>query len=245
MKLTSRKILIKIFLSFTILTACGGGGGDDTPSPTPVTPVAEIPNPGNATLVFPEDNTECNTGVIVDETRSNVTFTWNSSENTTSYEVNLRNLNNNNTIKQTSTINEATILIQRGTPYEWFVVSNATGTTQTGISLTWKFYNEGPGITNYAPFPAEAVNPKRGENLTVVNNQIDLEWTASDIDEDIISYDIYLDTTENPTTLIGTTTETTLPSIPVISNTLYTWKVVTHDSSNNSSSSEIFEFRIN
>ena len=74
------KITTRVFSAITLflLTACGGNSSntDDTPPP----PVAA---PSAATLVFPEDNTECNEGVIseTDETKSAVTFQWNASEN--------------------------------------------------------------------------------------------------------------------------------------------------------------------
>lgn len=230
-------------ISLSILTSCGGG--KDSPEQSPELPIEQIKEPGIAALIFPEDNTECNTGEIINENTSNVTFTWTESVNTTDYEVNLKNLNNNNTIKKTTNINEATIPIDRGTPYEWYVISKNSGNSKIGTSTTWKFYNEGQGITNYAPFPAVAISPKRGETIDAENNTVDLEWTATDIDNDIVSYDILLDTSENPITLISTTTDKTVMDILVNSNTIYNWKVITYDSQNNSSTSEIFEFKTN
>lgn len=236
-------LIITLAMSSPILWSCGGS--DDSNDQDPVLPIEQVETPGNAILIFPENNTECNNGEIVSETKSRVTFTWSASENTTTYEVNLKNLSNNNFLKQTSNSNEATIIIDRGTPYEWFVTSSINNSSTIGKSSTWSFYNEGPGLTNYAPFPAQAITPKRGESLNATNGKIDLMWTSNDIDNDIISYEIFLDTEEHPITSIGTTVENTILSIPVNSGSIYKWKVITFDSNENSSTSEVFEFKIN
>lgn len=223
-----------------IFISCGGGDSGGTPVVPPPEPV---PSPLKATLIFPENNKECTEGTVENETQSTVNFQWNNSENTDSYEVSFKNLNTNNTSRITSSTNAVLITLTRGTPYEWFVVSKASGTNQTAQSDVWKFYNQGPGIENYAPFPADAVFPKRGANLTSTNT-VNLQWTGSDIDDDIISYKILLDTIEIPVTELGTTIETTIEAT-VSSGQTYYWQVITFDSQNNSSNSEIFSFRIN
>jgi len=222
-----------------LLMACGGESSTDG-TPPPLVVAA----PSAATLVFPADNTECNEGVIssTDETKSAVTFKWNESENTDSYEVNLRNINTNTSTKSNSTTNDATITIERGTPYEWFVVSKANGTNETASSVKAKFYNQGPGIENYAPFPAEAINPARGSTIASAAS-VNLQWTASDIDADIAGYTIFFGTETNPTTELGTTEESNLDA-PITSGTTYYWLVITTDSQSNSSTSEIFEFSV-
>ena len=222
-----------------LLMACGGESSTDG-TPPPLVVAA----PSAATLVFPADNTECNEGVIsgTDETKSAVTFQWNESENTDSYEVNLRNINTNTSTKSNSTTNDATITIERGTPYEWFVVSKANGTNETASSTKAKFYNQGPGIENYAPFPAEAINPARGATIASAAS-VNLQWTASDIDDDIVGYTIFFGTETNPTTELGTTEESNLDA-PITSGTTYYWFVISTDSQSNSSTSEIFEFAV-
>jgi len=222
------------------LVACGGsGGGGGTEDDGPV----EVPDPTAATLVFPDNNTECNEGEVLNESQSRVTFRWNASQNTDSYTVTVRNLNTLSQSSVNASTNEATITISRGTPYEWFVVSRANGTTATATSATWRFFNEGPGVENYAPFPAVAVNPTRGANLSGMSS-VDLEWTASDLDNDIVEYEVFFDSTSDPTTSLGTTTDTTVAGVAVSAGTIYYWKVVTRDSEQNSSTSEIFQFRV-
>ncbi|MFC2148549.1 hypothetical protein ACFLR9_08285 [Bacteroidota bacterium] len=236
------KIASKVYsvLTLFLLLACGEieSISDDTPPPPAVAA------PSAATLVFPADNTECNEGVIssIDETKSAVTFQWNASENTDTYEVNLRNINTNTSTKSNSTTNDATITIDRGTPYEWFVVSKANGTNETASSVKAKFYNQGPGIENYAPFPAEAINPARGATIASATS-VNLQWAASDIDDDIVGYTVFFGTNTNPTAELGTTEESNL-NAPITSGTKYYWSVITTDSQNNSSTSEVFEFTV-
>ena len=221
-----------------LLVSCGGG---DPPAPEPPPPVVVTP-PSAATLVFPDNNTECNEGTVVNENQSTVLFQWNASQNTDTYELNIRNLDNNNIARTNANTNEALITLLRGTPYEWFVVSRANGTNETATSASWKFYNQGPGVENYAPFPAEAVNPARGSTVGATGT-IALEWTGSDVDNDLEEFDIYIDTNASPTTLLGTTGESTLDA-SITANTIYYWRVVSRDSQGNTSQSEIFEFRV-
>ncbi|MGB5821285.1 MAG: hypothetical protein WBG90_17505 [Saonia sp.] len=236
MKLSYHTIAL---LSILLLLSCGGGdsGGDAPDDPDPVLP------PLATTLVFPEDNTECNEGEVLNETRSTVTFRWNASQNTDSYEVNLRNLNTDVSTKTTATNNESAITIDRGAPYEWFVISRANGTTTTASSPTERFYNQGPGVENYAPFPAEVVNPGRGATIDTASS-VSLQWNGSDVDDDIVEFQVLFDTNSNPTTVLATTTDTTTEAT-IVSGQVYFWRVITKDSEQNTSQSEIFEFRVN
>lgn len=230
------------------LAACSSSGGDDMDPPPPPTgggdddPI-EIPDPGAATLVFPEDNTECNEGVAINEAQSEVTFEWNASQNTDSYTVTLTNLNDNSVINGVANSPMATLTIDRGTPYAWFVTSRANGTTATAQSPTWRFYNEGPGIENYAPFPAEAVNPTRGATLPANTTSVTLEWTASDVDNDIRDFEVFFGEEGTSLTSLGVITATT-QEVTVTSGTVYEWQVVVTDTQNNTSTSEPFVFRV-
>ena len=250
MKLNKTVYITFITAALTFMVSCGGSddGGSPTPPPTggndddPV-----IPDPSAATLVFPEDETECNTGVVDpnDESLSTVTFEWNASPNTDSYSVTVTNLNTNSSSFANSTTNSADIRILRGAPYSWFVTSRAQGTTATAESARFRFYNEGPGIENYAPFPAEAVSPARGVSLETTDS-VTLSWSGSDIDDDISGYEVFFGTDATALTSIGTTTTaTSIADVGVMAATIYFWQVVTSDEAGNTSTSEVFEFRVN
>lgn len=224
-------IYIVLFLSLYI--SCGGGS--NSPEELPPTP------PAKATLAFPLQNSECNEGTILSDTQSAVTFNWSDAQNTTNYEVYLKNLSTGNTSTHTSSTSEKMITLNRATPYSWYVVSKNSG-TQTAQSATWKFYNAGLPVASHAPFPADVVNPTMGANLSSTTI-IALEWAGSDVDNDIDEYMIYLSTTNPPTNNIGSTTSTTL-NANVTSNNTYYWKIITEDSKGNTSTSEIFQFKV-
>jgi hypothetical protein len=233
-------------LLLLVLTACGGGGSDEPggsnpdPDPDPV-----IPAPSAATLVFPDNNSECTTGEVVSDTRSRVLFQWTASENTDTYEVNLLNLTTTNSTKITSNENSVNITLDRGTPYEWFVVSRANGTSETASSVSWRFYNEGPGIANYAPFPAQVVAPAQGASINS-SGTVSLEWQGNDVDDDLVAFEVYFGTDAAAGTLIDTISASTLEvNVTSGQGIVYYWKIVSRDSAGNTSESDIFQFRVN
>ncbi|MGB5189719.1 hypothetical protein [Robiginitalea sp.] len=234
---------IRTFLfagSAILLLSCGGGsdgnGEDDGGNPDP------IPAPSATTLIFPDNNEECTEGEVINPTQSRVVFEWNDSQNTDSYQVSLRNLNTGATALTSSTESTAPIILLRGVPYEWFVVSRANGTTETATSPTWRFYNAGPGISNYAPFPAQAIAPTRGATLSATFS-VDLEWSGSDVDDDISSYTVSFGTENPPPVLESGITGTSLQA-DVQSGNTYFWQVATEDTAGNITSSEVFVFRV-
>lgn len=230
-----------------VLGACSSSGDDDDTPPPPTgggddDPMV-VPDPSAATLVFPEDDSECNEGAPINNTESTVTFRWNQSQNTDSYSITLTNLNTGSSFNTTANTNESAITIARGTPYEWFVISRVYGTNATAQSETWRFYNEGPGVENYSPFPAETINPTRGATLPSATTTVNLEWMASDVDEDILDYEVFFGMQDQTGTSQGVTTETSLP-VTVQSGNAYEWLVIVRDAQENTSTSEVFEFRV-
>ena len=238
---------VLVLMALLCLGACSSSGGDDADPPPPMggdddDPIM-VPDPTAAVLIFPEDNSECNEGVVVNDEESEVTFEWSASENTDSYSLTLTNLNDNGSTVTVSNTNTATITIGRGTPYEWFVTSRANGTNATASSATWRFYNEGPGVENYAPFPAEAINPVRGATLPADTTSVTLEWASSDVDGDIQNFEVFLGEQGTDLVSLGVVTESTF-AVAVAAGTIYEWQIVVTDSQDNTSTSETFLFRV-
>jgi len=229
-----KQYIIVAFIS-VFLQSCGGGG--DGPGPVVVT----APSP--ASLVFPANNEECNTGISVSTSQSTVNFEWTVGANSTSSEVVVKNLLTDAVTTTTSTSNQKEITILKNTPYKWWVISKASGSTETAKSAEWKFYNSGDAIITYAPFPAELVRPTNGTTVTTATTT--LEWMGSDVDGDITSYDVYFGTVNPPANLLENVVAPTkkIENVEVSSN-IYYWKVITKDGEGNSSTSQVFEFKV-
>ena len=200
--------------------------------------------PEAATLVFPIKDSECTTGLDLNEETSEIEFKWMASDHTESYELRVTNLNTN----ITQTLNTKTISgklpIAKGEPFSWLVRSRNTKVSETASSSTWHFYNAGY-LSTHPPFPAQLVSPQNGTSLFKdINNEIILEWSAADVDNDIIGFDIYFSTENPPLDLIASPTSTKRNEVvSVSSNTIYYWRVITRDGEGNTSQSGVFSFR--
>lgn len=88
--------------------------------------------------------------------------------------------------------------------------------------------------------------PTNAQTLNAVAGKVVLDWSGSDVDNDIAGYDVYLGTTVANMAIVKTNiAESITNDIAVANGTTYYWKVVTKDSKGNSSNSETFQFKIN
>jgi hypothetical protein len=97
-------------------------------------------------------------------------------------------------------------------------------------------------LENHTPFPASAINPIPGSSIEA--GQVILEWAASDIDNDISTYTILLDTLNPPVNEIMSTSGSSV-EVSVTSGNLYYWQVITEDEVGNTSTSQVFQFAVN
>ncbi|NVJ72333.1 MAG: hypothetical protein HWD80_03460, partial [Flavobacteriaceae bacterium] len=213
----------------------------DSPTPTPTpTPPPTIEAPGKATLSTPENNKAC------EELNSagQVSFSWNASTETDSYDLKITNLNNQQQINQNNiTTNSKAVTLTKGIPYSWNITSKNKG-DKTTTSDTWQFYLAGDGEVNFAPFPALPISPAPGSQVTPTDGAITLAWSGSDADGDALSYTIEMDTTDGlqGTVVAENTTETSV-SVTVTADTIYYWRIITSDGFN-SATSIVYSFRV-
>jgi len=204
-----------------------------------------VPDPGQATLTFPAKNSACTTGVLISATESSITFTWNSSAGTDSYELNIKNLVTGTTATHTSPTNQLPVILPRNTPFSWFITSKSNRSTATAQSETWKFYNAGPGTTSHPPFPADNLSPSFGQALPATTGAVNLTWASSDPDTDIVAYDVYFGTSATPGVYKSAIADKFLNSVPIKPGTTYYWKVITKDLQGNTSDSGNYQFMTN
>ena len=229
-------IKIGVVFCFFIITSCGGGGGGDAPEEV-------INDPEVATLIFPEANSECTEGTNENDTESTIVFKWNTAQFATSYNLKVKDLESSNVSTHLSNEPKFSVRLKRNHPYSWSVISKSNTSSETATSAVWKFYNAGSGVVSYAPFPAEAVSPSMGTSID--GEAISLDWSGSDVDGDIDSYDVYLGETNSPGKIETAIQESILNTVSVVSGKTYYWKIVTKDKNGNSSSSDVFKFHVN
>lgn len=237
---------LNIFFLFSSIMLTMSCSSDGSTSETDVdTGEGQAMPPSTVSLIFPENNTECNEGLVLNNLQSRVIFTWSEAENTDSYRLDLTNLNTGEESSINTINNEAPIVLDRGVPYEWSVSSLSRTSEQQATSVIARFYNQGPGVENYAPFPPSATTPENGEMVNVdTDGVVTLQWTSSDIDDDITSYIVFLDTNDPPTNAFGEQTENNR-DVSIARNTAYYWRVLVLDQHGNSSSSQVFHFSTN
>ncbi len=219
------------------------GGSKDDGDTTPVTP-EEAKAPEASVLVFPLKDEICTTGVFISDTESEVEFEWNTSENTTSYDVILKDLNTDNETTIASNSVKVKITLKQNNPYSWKVISKSDKTEETATSDEWRLYNASQGVQNYAPFPAKLLAPSN--ESTIATTSTNLEWQGLDVDgtEDIETYEVYLEAQNSPTTLLNSTTDAKISTGDLTAGTYY-WNVVTIDKSGNKTTSQVNSFIVN
>ena len=240
-------------LSFVIIVSCSAEDDDSgTSSPPPTTqqttptPTPQVPTPGKSGLSSPENNEVCYEGEAVDESNSEVTFSWESSSDTDSYDLQITNQETNQTQTESGiTTTSKDVTLATVFSYSWKVVSKANDTSDTTNSDTWQFYLAGDGQENYAPFPSTILSPTSGATVDASNGLVTLSWEGNDPDEgDSISYTIYFDEVDGLQDPIEEDVLESSLEVSVESGTTYYWRVKTYDGKS-SSFTLVYSFIVN
>jgi len=113
--------------------------------------------------------------------------------------------------------------LESGTSYYWkVIVSDGRDETESG---TWSF------TVDLSPNAVPEVQlTALSEGDTVQSDSVVLKWGGNDEDDDSLSYDVYLDTTPNPTKKVAVgLTEEFYEVTGLEEGTTYYWKVVVKD----------------
>ncbi|WP_406684089.1 hypothetical protein N1F78_15570 [Seonamhaeicola sp. MEBiC1930] len=236
------KKLIYIICFALLCLGCSGSsddGGDSGETPENPEEGLETNSSLKVNLQFPHENGLCNLGTNITPTHSTVVFEWEASSIATGYTIFIKDLVSGNEIQDQSTEDKIGVVLKRATPYSWYV--EATDGTKTETSDTWKFFNAGPGVQTYVPFPAVINSPAMAASLNTTN--VTLNWTGSDVDNDIIGYDVYLGMSNEPAIHTPNVSVSEL-NVTLNAGSIYYWKVITKDSEGNTSESGIYQFKI-
>ena len=205
-----------------------------------------IPDPEAAILLSPENLNNCSSASRVNDSERQVRFQWTKALFAERYELIVKNSVTQESFYINTTLLNESLILPGASPYQWFVRSKSSLTPVTKDSSSWQFYLEGDPNTNYLPFPAILLAPQ--DNATVSLGDSDsflLEWEGNDLDDDIISYDLYLGIDPNQLTLKEDKINSTEFSIILELDNKYYWQIITHDESQNQSKSSIFSFQTN
>ncbi|MDO5988797.1 hypothetical protein Q4Q39_15410 [Flavivirga amylovorans] len=105
----------------------------------------------------------------------------------------------------------------------------------------FQFYTEGFGVENHLPFPASILSPKLNESVS--GSSVLLSWGATDVDDDTLTFDVYLGTNNPPVTkLVSDHLDKSFQATSLTGGTDYYWKVVTKDSLGATATGQIWNF---
>jgi len=230
------------FKIWTLITAslflfsCGGGGsGDDQPDPLPINNA-----PNKPVISAPINNLLCINNVVQ--------FHWEAAidpdGDAVSYQLQLatnnqftENVQNSSNILGTS----YQFSLSKGVAYYWRVKTFDSKGLSSEYSNIFQFYTEGDGVSNHVPFAPNIVSPNL--NQIVQTNTTQLEWTANDVDNDPLTYNVYFGTVNPPPTKVAENLSTKTFDVTLNSSTSYYWKIVVNDGKGGISIGQIWNFK--
>lgn len=223
-----KKSILYIFIVSLILISC---------SSEPVNTAPTVPD-----LISPSNNQLC--------ISNSINFQWSvttdAEKNPIIYQLQIAADNQFTQIVNSIDVSTPfhTITLEKGKAYYWRVKATDDKNASSAFSSTFSFYTEGIAVTNHAPFLPQLLSPTN--NSTISGTSTTLKWTASDVDtNDVLSFDVFLGTVENPTAKIVDNKTLTSFEATLQPNTKYYWKVVVKDNKGGVTSGQIWNFRTN
>ena len=176
-----------------------------------------------------------------------VQFQWNASTDpdgdVVSYEMQVATDNqftqNVQTIASTGT--STSVTLDKGVAYYWRIKAKDSKNASSSYSSTYSFYTEGEGESNHLPFLPSIVAPTL--NSTLQETSINLKWTAGDVDNDLLNYDVFFDTVNPPTTKVAENQLETNYEVDLTASQSYYWKVVVKDDKGGQTTGQIWNFK--
>ena len=225
---------ILLFISILFFASCGsdnGGLAETTDrNEAPTTP----------SLLNPTNNLLC--------ISSELTFEWAASTDIEGdainyyYEVATDNMFTNivksGTVKGTSKL----LQLEKETAYYWRVQASDSKGDISDFSDTWNLYTENIPLENHLPFMPELISPSI--NSTVTENTISLTWNCADIDNDALTFNVFLGKNET-LEQVATGISDTFLEVPLDNNSNYSWKIEAIDSKNGKTIGQMWNFIVN
>jgi len=220
-----------------VIVACGGSDGGGDPPPPP-----ENRPPSTPTLVSPTNNKLCIDNALV--------FEWNASTDPdgdpVKYQLQIATDNQFTQIAHdfnNLTSTSKSVSLDKGIAYYWKVKAKDDKNAESDFSSTYQFYTEGEGVSNHLPFAPVIVSPSL--DATISSGNTTLEWTANDVDNDPLVFDVYLDNnSSNPASIMVAENQVANTfSATLESGKDYYWKVVVKDGKGGQTIGQTWNFK--
>jgi hypothetical protein len=134
-----------------------------------------------------------------------------------------------------------TIFLDKGKAFYWRVKAIDSENAESGFSTSSQFLTEGDGVKNHLPFSPDLITPTANE--TIDGTSAILKWSAADVDNDTLTFDIYFDTASDPLTKVSENQlETTYAVSNLTAATTYYFKVVVKDGKGGETIGQVWSF---
>lgn len=231
------KNIIYILVFSLICASCSSGSGDDgggeqNQNSTPSVPV----------LTFPSQDQLC--------IENTLNFTWNASTNEDGssviyiFEIATDNQFSNIVISEIQTSLSKIVTLDKGAAYYWRVKARSSKNIESNFSPTSQFYTEEVPNSNNLPFSPANTAPFIGQTFDGVSN-VNLQWTASDVDQDPLKFDVYFGKDKDALVLVAENIESNIFQVtPDKAQTTYYWNVVVKDDKGGEVTGPLWHFKV-
>lgn len=229
-------LIYVLFISITMIS-CGGGGGGDRD--VPPAPVVNTP-PSVPSLLSPTDKVLC--------ISNTVNLSWNASSDSQNdaitYQVQVATDDKFAQVVATGSVTAPSysLTLDKGKAYYWRVKATDSKSASSDYSSMFSFYTEGTATINHAPYMPQLVTPL--QDASVNASSVNLEWNASDVDAtDVLKYDVYVGKDKNNLTLSKENLTVKTLQLSLEANSTYYWKVVVKDGKGGETIGQIWSFK--
>lgn len=233
-----RSFLIPTLILIFLFASCSSGGDDSG-----IGDAVTDSKPSSPLLVFPSQNQLCTTNVL--------NFEWQESTNSDGssliyiLEIAKDNQFTNKVVEDVLTSLSKIVTLEKGFAYYWRVKARSTKNMESDYSSTAQFYTEEVPTSNHSPFAPSLVSPFLGQFLDTGTTTVNLKWSASDVDSDPVTFDVYFGKGRDALILVAeNATSDTFEANLSSTNTTYFWKVVVKDDKGASVTGPIWHFNL-
>ncbi len=225
-----KKIYILLVICLLLFSCSNDDGG----------PAPDLSNldPSIPSLIYPTNNLVC--------TNFNLEFDWSAASDgdndSITFVIDIATDSEFATVLFTAVTSRTlrAFTLEKGTTYYWRVKARDSEGNESEYSPTQNFFTEPDAGVNTAPTVPELITPLLGERLSGAN--ITLEWTATDSEDDALSYDLYFGDT-NPPLLFAENIDVSSFDVTVSPGIVYYWRVVAKDSNQAATMGQLWNFR--